>query len=136
MCILPFQCEEAVKLLCKSAALICDWNWPDDVSYSHEISFRPTWIHASVLLPQTKIVVLAALMASASAFAPAVQPKQATALFNEKADWEKASELGWSMGGEDYTRKVEPKKDADPRKTIHEGPSFEEYMKQRAAGGN
>lgn len=80
---------------------------------------------------QTKIVVLAALVASASAFAPAVQPKQATALFNEKADWEKAAELGWSMGGEDYTRNVVPKEDADARKTIHEGPSFEEYMKSR-----
>ena len=91
--------------------------------------------HALFLFPnyrvQTKIVVLAALVASASAFAPAVQPKQATALFNEKADWEKAAELGWSMGGEDYTRNVVPKEDADARKTIHEGPSFEEYMKSR-----
>ena len=61
--------------------------------------------------------------------------ESATALFNEKADWEKAAELGWSMGGEDYTRNVTPQKNEDPRKNIEEGPSFEEYMKQRAAGG-
>ena len=102
-------------------------------SLSHEKESIPlTRSFFSQLPPtQTKIVVLAALVASASAFAPAVQPKQATALFNEKADWEKAAELGWSMGGEDYTRNVVPKEDADARKTIHEGPSFEEYMKSR-----
>jgi hypothetical protein len=35
------------------------------------------------------------------------------------------------MGGEDYTRNVTPQKNEDPRKNIEEGPSFEEYMKQR-----
>lgn len=49
-----------------------------------------------------------------------------------KPDWQTAAELGWSMGGEDYTRNVQPKEDPDdPRKTIHQGESFEEYMKNR-----
>ena len=54
-----------------------------------------------------------------------------TQLFQEKPDWEKAAELGWSTGGEDYTRDVKPQVNEDPRKTIHEGESFEEYMKNR-----
>jgi hypothetical protein len=82
-------------------------------------------------LLQSKIVILAALLASASAFAPAVSVKKSTQLFNEKADWEKAAELGWSMGGEDYTREVKPQVNEDARKTIHQGESFEEYMKSR-----
>ena len=88
--------------------------------------------------PQYKLAFFAALVASASAFAPTTTMtkfESSTALFNEKADWEKAAELGWSMGGEDYTRNVTPQKNEDPRKNIEEGPSFEEYMKQRAAGG-
>lgn len=54
---------------------------------------------------------------------------------NEKADWEKAKELGWSMGGEDYTREVKPHVDEDNRKSIHENPSFEEYMRMRQQSG-
>jgi hypothetical protein len=80
---------------------------------------------------QTKLAVIAALVASASAFAPAKTAFTSSALFNQKADWGKAAELGWSMGGEDYTRNVTPQKNEDPRKNIEEGPSFEEYMKQR-----
>ena len=34
------------------------------------------------------------------------------------------------------TRDPEARVDEDPRKSIGEAPSFEEYMKQRAAGGN
>ncbi|KAL7580313.1 hypothetical protein ACA910_004348 [Epithemia clementina (nom. ined.)] len=84
-----------------------------------------------------KFVILAALFASASAFAPAAKPAFKTAVYNEKADWEKAAEMGWSMGGQDYTREVGPAfEHEDKRKSIHEAPSFEEYMKQRAAGGN
>jgi hypothetical protein len=30
---------------------------------------------------------------------------------------------------------VTPQKNEDPRKNIEEGPSFEEYMKQRQQGG-
>lgn len=85
---------------------------------------------------QTKFVVLAALFAGASAFCPASKPAFATKLDNSKADWEKAKELGWSMGGEDYTRDVKPQKHEDERKTIHEAPSFEEYMRQRQQQGN
>lgn len=85
---------------------------------------------------QYKFVAALALLASASAFAPAPAfTRQSTAAFNGKADWENASELGWSMGGEDYTRDVKPKVDEDPRKSIHQGESFEEYMKNRAAQG-
>jgi len=34
------------------------------------------------------------------------------------------------------TRDPEPFQDEDPRKSISAAPSFEEYMKQRQAGGN
>jgi hypothetical protein len=74
---------------------------------------------------------LFALISSVSAFAPAVQTKFSTQVFQEKPDWEKAAELGWSTGGEDYTRDVKPQVNEDPRKTIHQGESFEEYMKNR-----
>jgi hypothetical protein len=81
-------------------------------------------------------MIVAALVASVSAFTPSVKVTRVstTELFQEKPnmDWNTAAELGWSMGGEDYTRSVQPKEDKDdPRKTIHEGPSFEEYMKSR-----
>ena len=39
-------------------------------------------------------------------------------------------------GGMFDTRDPEARVDEDPRKSIGEAPSFEEYMKQRAAGGN
>jgi len=39
-------------------------------------------------------------------------------------------------GGMHDTRDPEPKKDEDPRKSISEAPSFEEYLKQRQAEGN
>lgn len=86
---------------------------------------------------QYKLVAALALIASASAFAPSPAfTRQSTAVYNGKADWGNAAELGWSMGGEDYTRDVTPKEDKDdPRKSIHQGESFEEYMKNRAAGG-
>jgi hypothetical protein len=91
---------------------------------------------SSLSFLQNKLIVLAALFAGASAFAPASKPAFATKISGEKVNWDQAAELGWSMGGEDYTRKVEPKEDPDARKTIHEGPSFEEYMRQRQQQGN
>lgn len=83
------------------------------------------------------LLVPALLAASASAFSPLVSNQRlATQLYGEqKPDWNTAAEMGWSMGGEDYTRAVETKKDEDARKSIHEAPSFEEYMKQRQQGG-
>lgn len=85
-----------------------------------------------------KTLILAAVVASASAFAPLQVAKTSTKLYQEdkKPDWQTAAELGWSMGGEDYTRSVQPKEDKDdPRKTIHQGESFEEYMKSRPPFG-
>ena len=38
-------------------------------------------------------------------------------------------------GGMFDTRDPEPFQDEDPRKSISEAPSFEEYLKQRQAGG-
>ena len=84
---------------------------------------------------QNKLVFLAAIVASASAFAPAPAFRPETAVYNQKIDWDKAAELGWSMGGEDYTRDVKPQENEDPRKSIHQGESFEEYMRKRAQGG-
>ena len=60
--------------------------------------------------------------------------KAETRLFQEKPDWQAAAELGYSMGGEDYTRDVTPQENEDPRKSIQEGESFEEYMRKRQAG--
>ena len=42
-----------------------------------------------------------------------------------------ALEMGWSMGGQAHTKDPTPVVDADPRKTIPQGESFEEYMKSR-----
>ena len=80
---------------------------------------------------QSKTLFLLALISSASAFAPSVQTKLNTQLYQEKPEWEKAAELGWSVGGEDYTREVKPQTNEDPRKSIPQGESFEEYMKSR-----
>jgi hypothetical protein len=85
---------------------------------------------------QNKLIVLAALVAGASAFSPAAKPAFTTKLSGEKVNWDQAAELGWSMGGEDYTREVKPHSDPDSRKSIHDAPSFEEYMRMRQQGGN
>mmetsp|Transcript_23350 Transcript_23350/g.65146 ORF Transcript_23350/g.65146 Transcript_23350/m.65146 type:complete len:85 (+) Transcript_23350:122-376(+) len=82
-----------------------------------------------------KLAVIAALVASASAFAPNAAVRQSTAVFNGKQDWDAAAELGWSMGGEDYTRAVNPQDNDDPRKVIPQGESFEEYMRSRQQQG-
>ncbi|GFH61340.1 hypothetical protein CTEN210_17816 [Chaetoceros tenuissimus] len=42
-----------------------------------------------------------------------------------------ALEMGWSMGGQAHTKDPTPVVDSDPRKTIPQGESFEEYMKSR-----
>ncbi|KAL7550227.1 hypothetical protein ACHAWF_013463 [Thalassiosira exigua] len=69
-----------------------------------------------------KLVVVAALVASASAFAPASQFTRSTAL---------SQHVG--AGGMADTRDPEEHQDEDPRKSISAAPSFEEYLKQRAA---
>ncbi|GKY99117.1 hypothetical protein MPSEU_000867200 [Mayamaea pseudoterrestris] len=82
-----------------------------------------------------KLIILAAIVASASAFSPAAKPAFTTSMAGKKVGWEDAAELGWSMGGEDYTRDL-PKEvqHEDPRKAIPDAPSFEEYMKMRSSG--
>jgi hypothetical protein len=81
-----------------------------------------------------------ALVASASAFAPAAKPAFVTKVYGgvdpnpKPTSGELAQEMGWSMGGEAHTRDPTPVVSDDPRKTIPEGESFEEYMKRRAAG--
>jgi hypothetical protein len=74
---------------------------------------------------QSKMMILAALVASASTFAPAPAFSRSTALYNE------GPEIG--AGGMADTRNPDAKVDEDPRKSISAAPSFEEYMKQRAA---
>lgn len=68
------------------------------------------------------MVLLAALVAGASAFAPQPAVNRATAVFSEP-------EIG--AGGMADTRNPDAYEDDDPRKSISAAPSFEEYMKQR-----
>eukprot|EP00545_Synedropsis_sp_CCMP1620_P004029 CAMPEP_0119030738 /NCGR_PEP_ID=MMETSP1176-20130426/41183_1 /TAXON_ID=265551 /ORGANISM="Synedropsis recta cf, Strain CCMP1620" /LENGTH=82 /DNA_ID=CAMNT_0006987115 /DNA_START=29 /DNA_END=277 /DNA_ORIENTATION=- len=73
-----------------------------------------------------KLIVLTALVASASAFAPApVAFSRGSAVFNEEP---KAG-----AGGMFDTRDPEAFVDEDPRKSIAEAPSFAEYQAQQAA---
>ena len=74
-----------------------------------------------------KIIALAALVASASAFAPVAVPTRATALFD-------GPHVG--SGGMADTRDPDASDNDDPRKSISAAPSFEEYLKQREAEGN
>lgn len=71
---------------------------------------------------QYKLAVIAALVASASAFAPSTQITRSTAI---------GQHIG--AGGMADTRNPDAKDDEDPRKSISAAPSFEEYLKQRAA---
>lgn len=83
-----------------------------------------------------KSVAALARLDSTSAFAPTPTfTRQSADVFIGRADWSNAAEIGWSMGGEGYTCNIEPKVDEDPRKTIHQGESFEEHMKNHAADG-
>ena len=71
---------------------------------------------------QYKLAVIAALVASASAFAPSAQVTRSTAI---------GQHIG--AGGMADTRDPDVYEDEDPRKSISAAPSFEEYLKQRAA---
>lgn len=74
------------------------------------------------------MIVLFALVAGASAFAPAATtPARGVALFDEPKK---------GAGGMADTRDPDAFDHEDPRKSIKEAPSFEEYLKQRAAEGN
>eukprot|EP00523_Entomoneis_sp_CCMP467_P020157 CAMPEP_0168859124 /NCGR_PEP_ID=MMETSP0727-20121128/16658_1 /TAXON_ID=265536 /ORGANISM="Amphiprora sp., Strain CCMP467" /LENGTH=243 /DNA_ID=CAMNT_0008913923 /DNA_START=56 /DNA_END=788 /DNA_ORIENTATION=+ len=73
----------------------------------------------------SKMMVLG-LAASASAFSPMAPEASTTALFNGPV-------LG--AGGMADTRDPDAVVHEDPRKSISDAPSFEEYLKQRAGGG-
>lgn len=73
---------------------------------------------------QYKLAIVAALVASASAFAPAPFTRSSTAI---------GQHIG--SGGMADTRDPDAKDDEDPRKSISAAPSFEEYLKQREAEG-
>jgi len=76
------------------------------------------------------MIVLAALVASATAFAPAPAAfMRSTAVYNTPGEEPKKG-----SGGMFDTRDPEPFVDEDPRKSISAAPSFEEYLKQRDAG--
>lgn len=72
------------------------------------------------------MILLAALVASASAFAPAPAINRNMALYSG-GDGE--PEIG--AGGMADTRNPDTYEDEDPRKSISEAPSFEEYLKSR-----
>lgn len=75
---------------------------------------------------QYKLAVIAAIMASAQAFAPAAQlGRTSTAIFD--------GEKHVGSGGMADTRDPDAFEDEDPRKSISAAPSFEEYLKQRDA---
>eukprot|EP00591_Stephanopyxis_turris_P002368 CAMPEP_0195512218 /NCGR_PEP_ID=MMETSP0794_2-20130614/4246_1 /TAXON_ID=515487 /ORGANISM="Stephanopyxis turris, Strain CCMP 815" /LENGTH=78 /DNA_ID=CAMNT_0040639947 /DNA_START=36 /DNA_END=272 /DNA_ORIENTATION=- len=76
----------------------------------------------------SKALLLAAMVAGSSAFAPAPAFSRASVVL--------ASEPKIGAGGMADTRDPETKVDEDPRKSISASPSFEEYMKQREAEGN
>jgi len=69
----------------------------------------------------TKMTLLAVLVAGASAFAPSAGIPRSTAIY----------QLG--SGGMADTRDPSASNNEDPRKSISAAPSFEEYLKQRAA---
>mmetsp|Transcript_46120 Transcript_46120/g.113147 ORF Transcript_46120/g.113147 Transcript_46120/m.113147 type:complete len:81 (+) Transcript_46120:16-258(+) len=75
----------------------------------------------------SKLIVIAAIMASASAFAPAPAFNRLSTAVRAEEEPKKGS------GGMYDTRDPEEFVDEDARKSISAAPSFEEYMKQRAA---
>ena len=89
-----------------------------------------------------RAIIVAAILASASAFAPTPAFRPATAVFSEPVDPNpapkdnaEALEKGWSLGGKAVTKDPEPVMSDDPRLVIPKAVSFEEYMKSRKAEG-
>ena len=102
----------------------------------HELTWNPLSFYPFSLTEQ-KIVALA-FIASAAAFSPAPAFRATTALNVDPNPAPKSAEeqleMGWSSGGQAHTKDPTPQQNDDPRKTIPQGESFEEYMKSRAAG--
>ncbi|OEU11779.1 hypothetical protein FRACYDRAFT_270677 [Fragilariopsis cylindrus CCMP1102] len=75
------------------------------------------------------LAVVALCFSGVAAFAPAPAGRATTVVFNE------GPEIG--AGGMADTRNPDAADNEDPRKSISEAPSFEEYLKQRdAEAGN
>lgn len=78
-----------------------------------------------LVLPTLQKLVLVTLIAGASAFAPAPAFTRTTAINSE--------EPKTGSGGMADTRDPGTKVDDDPRKSISDAPSFEDYLKSRDA---
>ena len=100
------------------------WLFPPILHERTPVSNLLLHFYIYVLNPQYKLAVIAALVASASAFAPSTRVVRSTASFQHVG-----------AGGMADTRDPEPFEDEDPRKSISAAPSFEEYLKQREAEG-
>lgn len=74
------------------------------------------------------MIVLAALVAGASAFAPSTTFSRNSVAMSMSGDGPKKG-----AGGMADTRDPEPSEEDDPRFSITEAPTFEEYMKAQAA---
>eukprot|EP01082_Thalassiosira_pseudonana_P013245 g11649.t1 g11649 contig6:293360-294244(+) len=101
-------------------------------SHQSDSALATTFITALIFITPTntmyKVVILSALLASSSAFAPSGQLSRTTLALNNEP------EIG--AGGMADTRNPGSYNDEDPRKSISSAPSFEEYLKQRQADGN
>lgn len=125
-CIPPFVgcvCEALQEREC-IIPLFSSWRWTAARNPPHIADHLSPFSFRLVHQPQYKLAIIAALVASASAFAPATPIARTTAINQE---------IG--KGGMADTRDPEPYKDEDPRKSISAAPSFEEYLKQRQAEG-
>lgn len=103
------------NIICEKRSSSCCTVRPVDIS----LTFMFFLCHLSL---QYKLAVIAALIGSAAAFAPSAQVTRSTAI---------GQHIG--AGGMADTRDPDAYEDEDPRKSISAAPSFEEYLKQRAA---
>lgn len=107
---------------------LCDPRNPQ-LKFELHVAIRYATLAPSLTSSQMKVTaVLVALAAGVSGFAP-VQTISVKTAVNSEPD------LG--KGGMADTRDPEPfVNENDPRQSISAAPSFEEYLKQRAAEGN
>merc|ERR1712106_757301 len=98
------------------------------------MGFHPIFCqHQFINMAPSKMILLAALVASASAFAPSTTFSRSVTLNMSEGEEEK--KLG--SGGMADTRDPETVDNVDdPRKSISAAPSFEEYQKMKEAEGN